>query len=435
MASLSFMLAVSSLACLLFLAGSKAFVSASSSEVEIGKDFQLHGKSNILDGHALNYNGVMENVSTIDDGTPHGEIAAEMMGRIHINFNHSMLTRRGPRKCNFFRGTWVHDDSYPLYPAGQCPYLVEGRVNCRQNGRPDSDYEKWRWKPHGCSIPRFNAKDMLWRLRGKRLMFVGDSISRSQWESMVCILQTVIPSDRRTMVYGNSLMIFKALDYKAYVEFFWAPFLVQNSMTRTNKRILRLDSVGKNGIYWKGVDVLVFETSHWWSHGRGITWDSILDGNRLYRDMDPMRAYRKALTTWANWISANIDPEKTLVFYRTTSPNHESSSLWNDPNGQRCYNQSEPVQIPGYKPPVLSEVPIAKQVVKRTSFPVTLLDITAMSEYRKDGHPSVYSSDFNTQQRRFPLQFGDCGHWCLPGVPDIWNELLYASLISKGFGA
>jgi hypothetical protein len=92
------------------------------------------------------------------------------------------------------------------------------------------------------------------------------------------------------------------------------------------------------------------------------------------------------------------------------------------------------VQIPGYKPPVLSEVPIAKQVLKMTRFPVTLLDITGMSEYRKDGHPSVYSNDFTTQQRKYPLQFGDCGHWCLPGVPDTWNELLYASLISKGFG-
>ena len=92
------------------------------------------------------------------------------------------------------------------------------------------------------------------------------------------------------------------------------------------------------------------------------------------------------------------------------------------------------MQILGFIPPVLSEVAIAKQVVKSTRFPVTLLDIAAMSEYRKDGHPSVYSNDFNRQQRKNPVQFGDCSHWCLPGVPDTWNELLYATLISKGFG-
>jgi hypothetical protein len=58
-------------------------------------------------------------------------------------------------------------------------------------------------------------------------------------------------------------------DYKASVEFFWAPFLVQQIITRTKKMIINLDSVGKNGIYWKGVDVLVFESSHWWIHAEG----------------------------------------------------------------------------------------------------------------------------------------------------------------------
>jgi len=147
MASLRFMLALSSLACLLFLAGNNAFASASSSS----SDFQLHTTSNILDGHAFNYAGVMDNVSTIDDG----EIAAETMDRVHLNFSHSMLNKRVARKCDLFSGTWVRDASYPLYPAGQCPYLMEGRVNCRKNGRPDSDYEKWRWQPNGCSIPRY----------------------------------------------------------------------------------------------------------------------------------------------------------------------------------------------------------------------------------------------------------------------------------------
>jgi hypothetical protein len=23
----------------------------------------------------------------------------------------------------------------------------------------------------------------------------------------------------------------------------------------------------------------------------------------------------------------------------------------------------------------------------------------------------------------------DCSHWCLPGIPDSWNELLYSTLL------
>jgi len=423
MASVGFILAVT---CLLFPEGNNAYAPASSSEEE-SKDFELHTTINYDDA------GVMENVSTIYE-TPHVEIAAEMMDRVHLNLNHSMLQKKAARNCNLFSGRWVRDASYPLYPAGQCPYLIESRVNCRKNGRPDSDYEKWRWKPRGCSNRRFNARDFLWRLRGKRLMFVGDSISRSQWESMVCLLQAVIPANKKSMISRSSLKIFKALDYKASVEFFWAPFLVQQIITRTKKMIINLDSVGKNGIYWKGVDVLVFESSHWWIHAEGESWDLIMEGNRLYRNINPLVAYRKGLTTWANWISANLDPRRSLVFYRTTSPKHDSPGEWNEPNGHRCYNQRDPVQILGYRPPVPSQVPIVKHVLKRTRFPVTLLDITKLSEFRKDGHPSVYSSDFNREQRKYPDRFADCSHWCLPGVPDTWNELLYASLILKGFG-
>lgn len=56
------------------------------------------------------------------------------------------------RQCDFSVGKWIYDQSYPLYEA-TCPYL-SGKVNCQMNGRPDSDYEKWRWKPDGCNIPR-----------------------------------------------------------------------------------------------------------------------------------------------------------------------------------------------------------------------------------------------------------------------------------------
>jgi hypothetical protein len=49
---------------------------------------------------------------------------------------------------------------------------------------------------------------------------------------------------------------------------------------------------------------------------------------------------------------------------------------------------------------------------------VYLLDITLLSELRKDAHPSVYTKDHGN----------DCSHWCLPGLPDTWNILLNAAL-------
>lgn len=63
------------------------------------------------------------------------------------------------RACNFTQGKWIYDQTYPLYDA-TCPYLSTA-VTCRKNGRPDSDYEKWRWKPYGCSIPRYTSRFLL----------------------------------------------------------------------------------------------------------------------------------------------------------------------------------------------------------------------------------------------------------------------------------
>lgn len=59
---------------------------------------------------------------------------------------------------------------------------------------------------------RFNAKEVLERLRGKRVIFVGDSVNRNQWLSMVCMLQSVIPRGLKKMqkVDNVSLFTFKA---------------------------------------------------------------------------------------------------------------------------------------------------------------------------------------------------------------------------------
>jgi hypothetical protein len=42
-----------------------------------------------------------------------------------------------------------------------------------------------------------NATDFLEKLRGQRLVFVGDSLNRNMWESMVCILRQSIKDKKR----------------------------------------------------------------------------------------------------------------------------------------------------------------------------------------------------------------------------------------------
>lgn len=41
-------------------------------------------------------------------------------------------------------------------------------------------------------------------------MFVGDSLNRGQWISMVCLLQSVIPAEKRSMSPNAHLTVFRA---------------------------------------------------------------------------------------------------------------------------------------------------------------------------------------------------------------------------------
>lgn len=64
---------------------------------------------------------------------------------------------------------------------------------------------------------------------------------------------------------------------------------------------------------------------------------------------------------------------------------------------------------------------VLKKILGAMSKPVYLLSVTELSDLRIDGHPSVYGNGGHHSH--------DCSHWCLTGVPDTWNELLYAALV------
>ncbi|KAF8401330.1 hypothetical protein HHK36_012264 [Tetracentron sinense] len=337
--------------------------------------------------------------------------------------------------CDVSKGMWVFDESYPLYTTSSCPFIDEG-FSCETNGRLDRDYMKWRWQPHDCNIPRFNAERMLELIRGKRLVFVGDSINRNQWESMLCLLRRAIADPKRiyethgrriTKEKGN--YSFKFVDYKCTVEYYVTHFLVHEGKARVgHKRVqtLRIDTMDRSFSRLKGADILVFNTAHWWSHYKtksGVNYYQ--EGVQVHPHLDVSTAFRKALMTWASWVDKHITPGKTQVFFRSSAPTHFRGGQWN--SGGHCKEATRPLNdtlIMNYPEKNI----IAEEVIKQMKTPVTFLNVTSLSEYRIDGHPSIYG---RRTGKNSPSSVQDCSHWCLPGIPDTWNELLYFSLQSK----
>ncbi|PON96402.1 Trichome birefringence-like family [Trema orientale] len=321
-------------------------------------------------------------------------------------------------KCNWYRGTWVYDKSYPLYDASTCPF-IDPEFNCQKYGRPDTSYLKYRWQPFSCALPRFNGLYFLEKWRGKKIMFVGDSLSLNQWESLTCMIHAWVPKSKTTVLRTEGLSSVTFEDYGVKILLFRTPYLVDLVNEKVG-RVLKLDSIN-NGNGWRGMDLLIFNTWHWWTHtGRSQPWDYIQEGNKLYKDMNRLIAFYKGLTTWARWVNRNVDPTKTKVFFQGISPTHYEGRDWNQPS-KSCSGEKLPyfgLRYPAGTP--LAWV-VVNKVLSRINKPVYLLDVTTLSQYRKDGHPSGYSGEHSGQ---------DCSHWCLPGLPDTWNELLYASLFS-----
>lgn len=179
-------------------------------------------------------------------------------------------------KCNVFEGKWIPDESYPLYNASQCPFAEPG-FNCLANGRRDRGYQKWRWKPKNCDIPKFNVQEILGKLRGKRIVFVGDSLSRTQWESMICLLVTGV-EDKRNVYEINGNKITKRIrflgvwfsSFNIRVDFYRSVFLVQPGPAprRAPKRVkstVRLDKLDDISKEWIDSDFLIFNSGHWWT--------------------------------------------------------------------------------------------------------------------------------------------------------------------------
>ncbi|XP_022954312.1 protein trichome birefringence-like 14 isoform X1 [Cucurbita moschata] len=365
----------------------------------------------------------------------------EQPGKGSDYFDADSISKPTPisKVCNYAKGRWVEDNRRPWYSGLGCKQWLSIMWACRLTKRKDFSYEGYRWQPENCYMPEFERSSFLRRMQNKTLAFIGDSLGRQQFQSLMCMLTGGEESPEVEDVgkeYGLAKApgarrpdgwVYRFPDTNTTILYYWSASLsdlepINRTDPATNIAMHLDQPPAFMRKFLHEFNVLVLNTGHHWNRGKleANRWVMYVDGKPVEENKPLDMGKAKNLTVYsiAKWLDSQLPRHRRnlKVFFRTISPRHFFNGDWN--TGGSCDNMipmsggSEVVQDGS------SDI-VVESALKGTK--VKILDITAISQLRDEGHVSRYT-------RRAILNTSDCLHWCLPGIPDTWNELLLAQI-------
>ncbi|KAL2343882.1 hypothetical protein Fmac_005167 [Flemingia macrophylla] len=349
--------------------------------------------------------------------------------------------------CNLFRGHWVRDPHRtPLYDQ-TCPFH-RNAWNCLRNDRHNmTSINSWKWLPRNCQLRRIDPFRFLALMRNRNVGFVGDSLNENFLVSFLCVLRVAdraakrwkkkgawrgayFPNFNVTVAYHRAVLLSK---------YQWQPKQSETGVQDGSEGFYRVD-VDVPADEWAKIagfyDVLVFNTGHWWNNDKFPKEKPLVfykSGQPIIPPLGMLDGLKVVLGNMIPYIQKEF-PGKTL-FWRLQSPRHFYGGDWNQ-NGSCLFNKPlEENELDLWFEPRNNVVNkearqlnfVIKEALQRTD--IQVLDLTHLSEFRADAHPAIWLG----RKDAVAIWGQDCMHWCLPGVPDTWVDIL-SQLIHDGCG-
>ncbi|RVW46657.1 Protein altered xyloglucan 4-like [Vitis vinifera] len=342
---------------------------------------------------------------------------------------------------NPIKGHWVPDEKGSSYTNWSCTTIPDSK-NCFKHGRKDTDFVNWRWKPQGCHLPRFDPATFFRLFQGKKLAFVGDSVSRNHMESLLCLLsQEEVPRD----IYKDSEDRFRTWYFPRHdftLMILWSKFLVEGEERMSNGTAsgvydLYLDKIDNS---WAQkvpeIDFAIISNAHWffrpmYLHKGGKVMGCVYCNEEGVEEVGVEFALRMAFRAAFEYINGCEKCKGMVTLLRTFSPAHFENGSWNTGGG--CSRTSPlgegEVDLASFERQLgniqVEEMERAKRGGDMRVVKFGALDVTTAMLMRPDGHPGAHWGN------KWMKGYNDCVHWCLPGPIDAWNDILLAVLVRE----